>query len=83
MALLRYFSWVREKIGVASESIPLPEEITTVARLRDFLAARGPAHAELFNHPTLRIAVNQRYAQPGDPVADGDEIAIFPPVSGG
>ncbi|MBF0165914.1 MAG: molybdopterin converting factor subunit 1 [Magnetococcales bacterium] len=83
MALLRYFSWVREKIGVASESIPLPEEITTVAKLRDFLAARGPTHAELLNHPTLRIAVNQRYAQPGDPVADGDEIAIFPPVSGG
>lgn len=83
MALLRYFSWVREKIGVASESVSLPEEVTTVAALRAFLATRTAAHAELLHHPTLRIAVNQRYAQPGDPVADGDEVAIFPPVSGG
>ncbi|MEO5344921.1 MAG: molybdopterin converting factor subunit 1 [Magnetococcus sp. YQC-9] len=83
MALLRYFSWVREKIGVASESIPLPAEVDTVAALQAFLATRSSAHAELLNHPNLRIAVNQRYARPNDPVADRDEIALFPPVSGG
>ncbi|MBF0270546.1 MAG: molybdopterin converting factor subunit 1 [Magnetococcales bacterium] len=83
MARLLYFSWVREKIGVSSETLPLPPEVVTVQALLDFLKTRDEVHASALAHPALRVAVNQTHARPTDPVADGDEIAIFPPVSGG
>ncbi|NGZ06116.1 MAG: molybdopterin converting factor subunit 1 [Magnetococcales bacterium] len=83
MARLLYFSWVREKIGTPAEEIPLPADVVTVTRLLDFLRACTPRHAEALAHPTLRVAVNQTHARADDPVSDQDEIAIFPPVSGG
>ncbi|MEO5333848.1 MAG: molybdopterin converting factor subunit 1 [Magnetococcus sp. YQC-5] len=83
MAHLLYFSWVREKIGTPAEQLALPPTVTTVRDLLDFLRARGNAHADALSHPNLRVAVNQTYARLQDTVADTDEIAIFPPVSGG
>lgn len=83
MARLLYFSWVRERIGVATEEIVLPDPVNTVAGLLDFLKARDAQHAAALDHPSLRVAVNQSHARAGDPVANADEIAIFPPVSGG
>lgn len=83
MARFFYFSWVRERIGRAEERIELPATANTVAALLEFLRGRGEPYAGALADSRLRVAVNQTHAQPGDTVADGDEIAIFPPVSGG
>jgi molybdopterin synthase sulfur carrier subunit len=81
---LLYFAWVRSKIGTAEEQVSPPDEVTTVAELIDWLKGRGPAYAEaLADAGALRVAVNQEYAKPGDPVRPGDEVALFPPVTGG
>ena len=61
-----------------------PPEVTTVAQLLDWLKGRGPGYAEaLEDVSALRVAVNQEYARPGDPVGPDDEVALFPPVTGG
>ena len=79
-----YFAWVREKIGTGAEEIALPEGVRDVAGLVEHLAARSPGHAAAFaNRRTIRAAVNQDFATPDHPVAAGDEIAFFPPVTGG
>lgn len=79
-----YFAWVRERLGRAEEEFALPAGITTVAALLDWLAARDAAHgAALAERGALKVAVNQDYAGPDDAVGDDDEIAIFPPVTGG
>lgn len=79
-----YFAWVREKVGVAEEEVALPAGVATVAALVDHLAARSPGHAAAFaNRRTIRAAVNQDFATPETPVAANDEVAFFPPVTGG
>ncbi|MBF0189627.1 MAG: molybdopterin converting factor subunit 1 [Magnetococcales bacterium] len=83
MVRLLYFSWVRERIGVASEAVTLPSGVETVQALLTFLKTQDALHASALSHSSLRVAVNQIHAQATDPVADGDEIAIFPPLSGG
>lgn len=81
---LLYFAWLKTKTGCAEEEVALPEEIGTVAELVAWLKTRSPGHAEaLADEKAIRIAVNQAYAKPGDRVSDGDEIALFPPVTGG
>ncbi len=81
---LLYFAWLKDKTGVAAEEVALPAEVTTVAELLAWLGARGPGYAEaLADLSAIRVAVNQVYAKPGDPVAPGDEVALFPPVTGG
>ena len=79
-----YFAWLREKIGAGEEEIALPAEVRDVAALMDHLAARSPGHAAAFaNRTAIRCAVNQDFADGAAPVADGDEVAFFPPVTGG
>jgi molybdopterin converting factor subunit 1 len=79
-----YFAWLRERIGATSEEIALPEGVRTVSALVDFLAARSPGHEAAFrNRRTVRAAVNQEFADLLDPVGPGDEVAFFPPVTGG
>jgi sulfur-carrier protein len=81
---LLYFAWVRERIGRDGETLTLPTGVATVGQLLDHLAARGPGYAEaLADRDSVRIAVNQDYAHAGHPVSDQDEVAIFPPVTGG
>jgi len=81
---LLYFAWVRERIGRAEEEVALPPEVRTVADLCDWLAARSEGHAmALADRDRLRLAVNQDYADWSAPLAAGDEVAIFPPVTGG
>jgi sulfur-carrier protein len=84
MAELRilYFAWLRERVGHAQEALALPEGVTTVAGLRQYLIARGPAYAALAQ-PSVRVAVNQAMANPSTAVGPGDEVAFFPPVTGG
>jgi molybdopterin converting factor subunit 1 len=79
-----YFAWVRQKIGVAEEEVSPPTEVRDVAGLIAWLAARSPGHAAAFADPRqIRAAVNQDFAPPSQPVKPGDEVAFFPPVTGG
>jgi molybdopterin synthase sulfur carrier subunit len=75
-----YFANLREAIGCAAEDIAFPAGVTTVADLR---AALGVRHAVLLTAKNLRAAVNQTMCAMDAPVADGDEVAFFPPVTGG
>ena len=81
---LLYFAWVRTRIGLAAEEIAPPPEVRDVAGLLAWLRGRGPGYAAALAEPALvRVAVNQDYAGSGHPVAAGDEVALFPPVTGG
>ena len=79
-----YFARLRERLGRGEEMLVLPEGVATVADLAAWLRARDPAGAAAFaDAATVRAAVNQAFAPPNTPVADGDEVAFFPPVTGG
>jgi len=81
---LLYFAWLKTKTGVAEEDVTPPPEVTTVAELLEWLRGRSPGHGEaLADLDALKVAVNQEYAQAGDPVSANDEVALFPPVTGG
>ncbi|KZD09682.1 molybdopterin converting factor subunit 1 [Oceanibaculum pacificum] len=81
---LLYFAWLRQKIGTAEEDVTPPAEVTDVAGLIDWLRGRGPAYAEaLRDERVVKVAVNQEYVRRDHPVRPGDEIALFPPVTGG
>lgn len=79
-----YFAWVRERIGYGREVHALPDGIETLGALLDWLALRSTGHEDaLKDRAKLRFAINQTYAFAESPVGDKDEIAIFPPVTGG
>jgi molybdopterin converting factor subunit 1 len=79
-----YFAWLRERAGTGEERIVLPPEVRTVGALVEHLAARGGGHAAAFqNRHTVRCAVNQDFAGSDAEVRPGDEVAFFPPVTGG
>ena len=81
---LLYFAWLRARIGVAAEEVALPTEVGDVAGLLDWLQGRGPRYAEaLRDLSVVRVAVNQDYVGRDHPVRAGDEVALFPPVTGG
>ena len=79
-----YLASLREQAGCAEESVTVPDHVTTVAALIEWLLARGrrPASA-LARTRAVRAAVNQRFAKAAQPLASGDEVAFFPPVTGG
>ncbi|GAC1346201.1 MAG: molybdopterin converting factor subunit 1 [Acetobacteraceae bacterium] len=84
MAKILYFASLRERMGRAEEDFPLPAQVATIQDLIDCLRQRDPAADAAFAHPGLiRAAVNQDFATATTPVADADEIAFFPPVTGG
>ncbi len=79
-----YFAWLREKAGVGAEDVTLPDDVTTVASLVEWLKTRSAGHAEAFRDSSVvRVAVNQEHVGLDHPVAADDEIAFFPPVTGG
>ena len=79
-----YFANVREKLGTDAEELDLPAGVATVAGLRSHLRARGGVWAEaMADGKLLRAAVNQDMAQAAAAIKAGDEIAFFPPVTGG
>ena len=81
---LRFFAGVRETLGLAKESVTLPEHVNTIGTVRQFLIARGGVWAAALNDQRgLRVAYNQQMADPQTPIADGGEVAFFPPVTGG
>jgi sulfur-carrier protein len=81
---LIYFAWLRARIGCAEEEIDLPPGVKDVAGLLDWLRSRSSGYAEaLRDLSVVRVAVNQNYVGLEHPVREGDEIAVFPPVTGG
>lgn len=81
---LLYFAWVREKAGMATEEVALPPAVRDIDGLIDWLRARGGGPAEaLSNLSRLRVAVNQEHVAFDHPIGPGDEVAFFPPVTGG
>ena len=84
MISLLYFARLRETFGMASEKVALPAEAATLEYVRATLAARGGVWAhELAAGRSFRAAVNQSVASADTLVKDGDEVAFFPPVTGG
>ena len=81
---LLYFAWLKTKTGRAEEDVTPPEGVVTVGELLTWLEGRGPEFADaLSDRQAIRVAVNQAYAKPGDPIGPDDEVALFPPVTGG
>lgn len=79
-----YFAWMREHTGTACEVFEVPEGAKTVGDLLPAIIARSPGHAlALKNMMAVRVAVNRTYGDLKSPIADGDELAFFPPVTGG
>ena len=78
---IQYFAGLREALGVGGEEVEPPAGITTVGALRDWLAGQG--REALASAKNLRCAVNQDMAGPDAVIGDGDEVAFFPPVTGG
>ncbi len=81
---LLYFAWLKEQIGRDVEEIELPPDVRTVAALIDWLRSRGEGYARaLEDRSVVRVAVNQEFAAPDRAITDRDEVALFPPVTGG
>lgn len=79
-----YFAWLRERLGVGEEFVSPPSAINTVEDLLDWLVERGPEfRAALHDRQVIRVAVNQEYAKLDHQLKRDDEIAFFPPVTGG
>ncbi len=81
---LLFFAGLREQLGTSGEEIELPSGVTTVAGLRAHLGTRGGQYASAFSGKKLiRTAINQDMAAPTARIKAGDEVAFFPPVTGG
>ena len=81
---LLYFARLREALGRDRETVEVPAGVTTVAELRAWLVARGEPYAAAFGEiKRIRAAVGQAMAQDDTRLADGAEVAFFPPVTGG
>ncbi|WP_338425750.1 MoaD/ThiS family protein [Sphingopyxis kveilinensis] len=81
---LSYFAWVRERMGVAAETVELPPAIADVAGLLGWLAARDERGAAAFAEPhRIRAAIDGVMMGPDAPLARARDVALFPPVTGG
>jgi molybdopterin synthase sulfur carrier subunit len=81
---LLYFAWIRVKMGVSGEQIDPPQSIKDIEGLLDWIKQRNSISNETFSDiSNIRIAVNQEYVDSNHPVQPGDEIAFFPPMTGG
>ncbi len=81
---VKYFAWVRERIGKAEETIEPPESVRTVGELIAWLSARGESYAYAFEKPkVIRAAIDHTHVKPDTAIAGAGEIAFFPPMTGG
>ena len=81
---IRYFAWVRERIGKPEEEIEPPAGIATVDDLIAWLARRGEEYAHAFENPkVIRAAIDRNHVRPDTAIAGAKEIALFPPMTGG
>lgn len=84
MIRILYFASLRETLGRDTEALELPADARRVGDLLDTLRARGGVWSSaLAEDATIMAAVNQTMAHLDTPVSDGDEVAFFPPVTGG
>ena len=81
---LKYFAWVRERVGKAEEIVEPPAEVRTVGELIGWLAARDDGYAPAFEKPTvIRAAIDHAHVKPDAVISGAREIAFFPPMTGG
>ena len=82
--IIKYFSWMREGVGTSEESFPLPAGVNTVSDLLDHLCEQSDGHARTLKERVfVRVAVNQTHVDHDHQLTDADEVAVFPPVTGG
>jgi molybdopterin synthase sulfur carrier subunit len=81
---LRYFAWVRERVGKAEEELDVPASVTTVEQLIAWLSARDEAYAHAFDNPkVIRAAIDRHHVKQQTELKGAREIAFFPPMTGG
>ena len=81
---LRYFAWVRERVGKSEEEIELPAGVTDVGALMSWLAARDEGYAAAFAEPkVIRAAIDRVHVDPATSISTAREVAFFPPMTGG
>ncbi len=81
---VRYFAWVRERVGLAEEEVQPPAGVTSVADLIRWLAARDEGYAAAFAQPDIiRAALDHDHVEHGTALGRAREVAFFPPMTGG
>ncbi|HET9536575.1 MAG TPA: molybdopterin converting factor subunit 1 [Mesorhizobium sp.] len=81
---VKYFAWVRERVGGAEETVEPPADVRTVNDLIGWLSRRGEAYAYAFETPkVIRAAIDHAHVKPDATIAGAREIAFFPPMTGG
>ncbi|WP_299472863.1 molybdopterin converting factor subunit 1 [uncultured Roseibium sp.] len=81
---IRYFAWVRERVGVEEETIDLPGNVKTVADLITHLKGIDDYHAAAFEEEdAIRVALDQVHVETDEEIGDAREAAFFPPMTGG
>jgi molybdopterin synthase sulfur carrier subunit len=81
---IRYFAWVRERIGKPEEDVAVPASVTTVGELVAWLVSRGEEYAYAFENPkVIRAAIDRVHVKPEANIANAGEVAFFPPMTGG
>ena len=83
MLQLRYFASLRETLGTGDEQVELPDGVHDLAGLTRWLQGRDESWASAFSDSRLHVAINQEIVKADAAIRDGDEIAWFPPVTGG
>jgi len=81
---VKYFAWVRERVGKSEETLEPPESVRTIEDLMAWLARRGETYAYAFETPkVIRAAIDHAHVRPDAAIAGAREIAFFPPMTGG
>ena len=81
---VRYFAWVRERVGKTEEDIDPPAGVATIGDLVAWLTRRGEEYAHAFDNPkVIRAAIDRTHVKSDAVVTGALEIAFFPPMTGG
>ena len=81
---VKYFAWVRERVGIAEETLDPPASVRTVDDLIGWLSERSEAYAYAFETPkVIRAAIDHAHVRPDATISGAREIAFFPPMTGG
>ncbi len=82
--IIKYFSWVKDIVGKSEETISVSQDIDTPEKLIDFLITKNEQYKKAFSkRATIKVAQNKTYISKSTKIKNDDEIAFFPPVTGG